>query len=545
MDPIEEALDKANTSASDDIAFQSALHTLKRQIDGEIKNELFYNIALLESTDADHPLLDALRGYKRWENEQDYANGAEYALKNYEKGINQAIDDCWFHVASWSLAEYIDLADSLNDEDRLQQAVDDAIELIEEQYSDFDTDEGSAGRILDAISGANLRSIDSAILDRLIDFAWTRAEYTNKQHNYHAQRNYLHRIRQILEQRDESIGDVQEGLVESYKDEIEFQKTRGHLVTATTIEGALKECESFADEETLNQWRLEKREENRKGIEQEMKTVGGEVPDAVTENFTSIANTLVETFEDAANEFSPEEAFLGLVKASVFLPQLHDEPSESGPNSEEEEEGENMFPTASFTDIFPQRYMTHEGDSVSSENSDIDVADGYPAKATLSIGLTARVLYKLINQGLIKEQHFFTLLESIDGATVDDKAFLTDFIIAFFEDRHAEAVHLGMSRLEGVIKHQLEASGTAITAPIRGEDLPKTFGGLMHRLDGLLDEEYVTFLRYRYHDATGEALRNRTAHGELRYKEAHYDFSASLLVEIFRSAVYISELDQK
>ena len=149
-----------------------------------------------------------------------------------------------------------------------------------------------------------------------------------------------------------------------------------------------------------------------------------------------------------------------------------------------------------------------------------------------------------INQGLIKEHHFFRLLESIDGATVDDKAFLTDFIIAFFEDRHAEAVHLGMSRLEGVIKHQLEASGTAITASVRGEDLPKTFAGLMNRLEGLLDEDYITFLRFRYHDATGEALRNRTAHGEIQYKEAHYDFSASLLVEIFRSAVYISELDQ-
>jgi hypothetical protein len=545
MDPIEEALDNANASASDDFGFQSALHTLKRQIDGEVRNELLYNIALLESTDAEHPLLEALRGYQRWENEQDYENGAEHALKNYEEGIDQALDDCWFHVASWSLAAYIDLADSLNHEDRLQQAVDDAIELLEEQYSEFDTDEGSAGRILDAISESDLRSIDSATLDRLVEFSWTRAEYTNKQHNYHAQRNYLHRIRQIQEQRDESIEDVQEGLIESYENEIEFQKTRGHLVTATTIEEALKECESFADEETLNRWRLVKRRENRKGIEQEMKPVGGEVPDEVTENFTSIANTLVENFENAANEFSPEQAFLGLVKVPVFLPHLDDEPSDSGPQPGEVEEGENWFPTASLTDILPRRHMTHEGDSVSSETSDIDVPEWYSAEARLSVGLTARVVYKLINQRLIKEHHFFTLLESIDGATVDDKAFLTDFIIAFFEDRHAEAIHLGMPRLEGVIKHQLEASGTAITASIRGEDLPKTFGGLMNRLDALLDEDYLTFLRFRYHDATGEALRNRTAHGELRYKEAHYDFSASLLVEIFRSAVYISGLDQE
>lgn len=541
MDPIEEALEQAETSASEDFAFQSALHTLKRQIDEEIQNELLYNIALLESTDADHSLLEALQGYQQWVDEQDYKNGAEHALEKYEEGIDQALDDCWFHVASWSLAAYIELSDSLNHEDRLQQAVDEAVELLEEQYSEFDTDEGSAGRILDAVSEADLRPIDSATLDRLIDFSWTRAEYTNKQHNYHAQRNYLRRIRRIQNQRDEYITDVQETLIESYDDEIEFQRTRGHLVTATTIEEALNECESFADEETLNRWRLEKRKENRKGIEQEMKSVAGEVPDEVAENFTTVANTLVENFENAATEFSPETAFLGLVKVPVFLPHSNEEASDSGPQTDEEEE--DLFPSATLTDIFPQRHMTHEGDSISSETSDIDVPDGYIAEARLSIVLTARVVYKLINQGLIGEHHFFTLLESIDGATIDDKAFLTDFIIAFFEDRHAEAIHLGMPRLEGVIKHQLEASGTAVTGAKQGEDLPKTFGGLMNRLDGLLDEDYMTFLRFRYHDATGEALRNRTAHGELRYKEAHYDFSASLLVEIFRSAVYISELE--
>ena len=36
MDPIEEALEQADTSPSDDFAVQSALHTRKRQIDGEI-----------------------------------------------------------------------------------------------------------------------------------------------------------------------------------------------------------------------------------------------------------------------------------------------------------------------------------------------------------------------------------------------------------------------------------------------------------------------------------------------------------------------------
>jgi len=537
MDPVEEALDDARTS-SDDYAFSSALHTLKRQIDGGIQNELHYNIALLDSTTVEHPLLDALQGYQRWVRDQDYENGAERALKKYEEGFEEALSEGWLNVASWALASLIELADSLNHEDRMQRGSERAAELLEEHYSGLDTNEGAAGRVLDAISEANLQSIDNQTLDRLVEFCWARAEYTNKKQNHHSQRKYLRRLRRIQNQREKSIEDVEEALIESYEDEIEFQRTRGHLVTAATIEGAITECESFADEETLNGWRLEKREANKEGMEEEMKSVGWEVSDEEAENFETIVSTLIEAFDDIATQHSPEAAFIGLVKAPVLLPQLEREEPSQRP-----EEDSDEFATASIHEIFPRRLMTHEGDSVSDEVSDIDIPDSYNIDARLSTALTARVVYKLINQELIREHHFYTLLESIEGATVDDKAFLTDFIIAFFEDRHPEAIHLGMARLEGLLKHQLEAAGTAVTGSKRGEDLPKSLGGIVNRLDGLVDDEYVTYLRFRYHDLVGEALRNRTAHGDLRYKEAHFDISASILVEIFRSTAYISQIE--
>lgn len=537
MDAVEKALEDARTS-SDDYAFKLALHTLKRQIDGEIQNELHYNIALLDSTSAEHPLLDALHGYQLWVSDQDYENGAERALEKYEEGFEEALGEGWLNVASWALTSLIELADSLNHENRMQRGAEQAVELLEENYSGLDTNEGAAGRILDAISEANLQSIDNQTLDRLVEICWTRAEYTNKKQNHHSQRKYLRRLRRIQNQREKSIEDVEEALIESYEDEIEFQRTRGYLVTAATIEEAITECEPFADEETLNRWRLEKREANKEGIEEKMKSVGWEVSDEEAENFETIVSTLIGAFEDIATQHSPEAAFMGLVKAPVLLPQLEREEPSQRP-----EEDSDEFATASIHEIFPRRLMTHEGDSVSDEVSDIDIPDSYNIDARLSTALTARVVYKLINQELIREHHFYTLLESIEGATVDDKAFLTHFIIAFFEDRHPEAIHLGMARLEGLMKHQLEAAGTAVTGSKRGEDLPKSLGGIVNRLDGLVDDEYVTYLRFRYHDLAGEALRNRTAHGDLRYKEAHFDISASILVEIFRSTAYISQIE--
>jgi hypothetical protein len=539
MDPVAEALERARESPTEDLHFRSALRTLCSQIEDESLNELYYNIELLDSTAAKHPLLEALRGYRCWVNNRDYEEGAKPALENYEGGIEQALDDDWFNVSTWAIAEYIELADEVNHDSRVQDVTEQAIDLLESEYTGLEAHEGNAGRVLDAITHVNIQPIDSEVLDRIIEFCWTRAEYTNKKNNHRAERKYLRRIARIKRQRDESTESVQDAIIESYEDEIEFQRTRGHLVTATTIEDAINECSDFASEERLNRWRLEKREENRSGMEEEMTQVTREVPDTVAENFEQIADGLVESFEEATSETRPEIAFLELIQQPVFLPNLED--SETEQPQQPEGDIDVDFPTATVADIFPREILLHEGDSVPEEVSNIDVPQSYSIEARLSSGLLARVLYRILNRGLIREWHFYTLLEMIDGATVDDKAFLTDFIVATFEDRHPEAIHLGMARLEGVIKHQLESSGIAVTGDIDGIDRAKTLGGLLNRLEEVLDERYVTYLKFRYHDVGGEALRNRIAHGNLRYREAHFDKSASLLVEVFRSTVRIRE----
>jgi hypothetical protein len=62
MDRLEKDLDAA--SQGNDHHLKASLETLKRQIDGEIKNELAVPLQLLDSTEAEHPLFEALRGYR-------------------------------------------------------------------------------------------------------------------------------------------------------------------------------------------------------------------------------------------------------------------------------------------------------------------------------------------------------------------------------------------------------------------------------------------------------------------------------------------------
>jgi hypothetical protein len=525
-------------SQGKDYQFKMSLATLKRQIDGEIKNEIAVPLQLLNSTEVEHPLIEALRNYRIWEERKEYEEGAVLAFENYEKGIDHALDKEYDSVAAWAFASYIEFADDVSHEENLNRGARKAVKFLEETYSGPEAHDGNAGRIIETISEADLRPIDDKVVERLVDFCWTRSDYSGERNNHYSQRKYLRRIKAINNQRDKSLDNIHRGLIESFNSEIELKRDKAPLATAAIIEEAIAECQDFADEEVLNEWRLEKREANREGIAKEMKEVSAKPDEELVSSFEEACDMLVENFAKGCKDESPEVAFAGLLSIPDFIPR----PNAKQPRQEEHAKND-MFQTGSFREIFPKRLMKSEGDSVSEEKSDLDVDDGYQVRVELYHGLLLRVLFRLLERDLLQEVHLYILLESIPGASVDDKAFLTDFLRAFFEERHTEAIHLGLPRLEGVAKRQLEEAGIAVTSDKRGEDLPKSLGGLFNLLEDYLEDEYVTFLKYRYTDDIGPEIRNQVAHGGIGYREANFDISASVLIELFRLSMQIDGID--
>lgn len=536
MSRLEKDLEVA--SQGRDYQFKMSLATLKRQIDQEIKNEIAVPLQLLNSTEAEHPLIEALRNYRVWEEEREYERGAVPAFENYESGIEQALDKEWDSVAAWAFASYIELADDVSHEENLNQGARRAVNFLEETYSGPEAHEGNAGRIIEAISEADLRPIDDEVIERLVDFCWTRSDHVGERNNHYSQRKYLRRIKAINEQQDKSLDNIHRGLIESFNDEIDLKRDKAALATAAIIEEAIAECQDFADEEILNEWRLEKREANREGINKEMKEVNAEPNEELVSSFEEACNMLVEDFSNGSKHESPEVAFAGLLSIPGFVPR----PNAKQPQQKRHDRNE-MWESVSLREMIPERLMKVEGDSVSGGKSDLDVDERYQMRAEFYHGLLLRVLYRLLERDLLREAHLYILLESIPGASVDDKAFLTDFLRAFFEERHTEAIHLGLPRLEGVAKRQLEEAGIAVTSDKRGEDLPKSLGGLFNLLGDYLEDDYVTFLKYRYTDDMGPEIRNRVAHGSIGYREANFDISASILIEVFRLSMRIDEVE--
>lgn len=157
------------------------LDVLKRQIKGEIQNETAVPLELLDSTESEHPLFEALRGYRRWVGKREYENGAKLALEKFEEGIQQSKDANWDSVTAWAITSCIELIDEVSDAERLEKWIGEAVELLEENYSGPDVHEGNAGSLIEAIAGSDLRSVEEELVESIVDICWTRSEYGGRE----------------------------------------------------------------------------------------------------------------------------------------------------------------------------------------------------------------------------------------------------------------------------------------------------------------------------------------------------------------------------
>jgi len=247
------------------------------------------------------------------------------------------------------------------------------------------------------------------------------------------------------------------------------------------------------------------------------------------EELEEAIESLVETYEGWSDQFDPSSAFKLLLAQKTFLPDLE--------RSREIAEGSIISEVITRTTISP------EGDTVAIRNPKDDLDQrpaNYSAMAQFSDKLLSSLLYRLISRNILVEHHFYRLIWDAHWLSVDDQAFLTDLTIALFSHRYAEALHIGVARLEGVIARTLEHHNVPVTKFEARESEQRTLGGLLRQMRGTVDENVVSYLNYRYVDPAGTNIRNRISHGQVRYGVAGFHHTVLCLFDIFRA---ISEIE--
>ncbi len=476
------------------------------------------------------PLLEAVYYHAYWElaDEDPYTEGAQPALQSYQEAFEAATENEWSGVAVFCVSELITLYGELNHEEELGLWLETGVSVLETEYGDQEAHLGNVGRLLDTIQ-RHRHVAPRPVLQRAIDYLQERVEYARQRNAYWNERGFLDDLIDLKAYLGEDTSAEKAAIADSFEAEAEKKGERSSMVRASVLSTAIERCEEFVDQRRVAEWKREIREANRTAFQDEMTEISHQPDEEATEELEDAIESLVETYEDWIDQFDPSSAFKLLLAQRTFVPDLE--------TSREIAEGSIVSEIITRTTISP------EGDTVAvrDPNDDLDQRPAnYGPMAQFSDRLLSSLLYRLISRGILVEHHFYRLIWDAHWLTIDDQAFLTDLVIAFFSNRYAEALHIGVARLEGVTARTLEHQGVPITKFESRESEQRSLGGLLRQMRGTVDENVISYLNYRYVDPAGLNLRNRVSHGQLRYGVAGFHHTALCLFDIFRT---ISEIE--
>jgi hypothetical protein len=493
--------------------FSTVLREMRQEW-GRSPNEIRNEIA---ETDCDHPFLTAVVGLSRWIENETYRDGAELAVTKLEEGFEIADEQDWPPLAATLLEEWLQLLVQLQHDEALEATVEVAIDFLRR------VDELAIGPtfcLLDLIV-EHPEAIPAAVVDDLLAFMQEQAGEAREERDYDTCRKYWRYNLEIRRTYDRPVEAPKDEIITSYREQLRFLQGGQHAVRASVAHEAVEECVEWVDEATRAEWEQEHLEANRASID-EMGEFSYQPPDEDIEELDNALESIISQFEELKEERHTVFAIKWLVNRDILVPDP--EPVDRGPGM-------------SIRELIQSRTITSSGGSYSQDESGGDWSDTYSVAVQHSHNVLQDLVYRLVNRGLLHDGDFFVLFNRRDELRADTIAFLTDFLIAFFENQGPAATHIGMAQLEAVIRSQMEIYGksTVRLDPDTGELLPRSMTGLLGQLEGDVAESWITYMRYRYTDLSGQNVRNKIAHGHLRYRQAQWGMGCILLFDMLRS----------
>lgn len=363
-----------------------------------------------------------------------------------------------------------------------------------------------------------------------------------------AERDVLRYAITLRESLDGEPTEEQEQLIEAYERDVE--RSNYHSRNAAILREGIQECREFLSREKRNEWLRKLRIENRTGRENMSALPTGVTPGQLQAE----ADRIVNLYRSTKQNHSNEETFLMLLRFDDLLTD-YDEAAQ-----EDFEELERN----PLSVLLTQSFENKKGDIVDDNPGLFEVLDGfgdgtqpvtpdeekmeewtpqaYQKQVKKMNAVLARVLRRLIEHGDLRETDFYRVLDRVEFIDPHREAFLTDAIIAFFEEDYTKALYVGMPQFEGILEDLLEIKGERVNKETPdGTIEPAALGGLFGIIKDNVNENLGKYLDYQYTDPGGMNLRNALAHGEYPYGASSFDYSSILLFDIIRTVVRIED----
>lgn len=520
---ISNKIEQAHINPEKDYHLKMDIWRVVRLIESEREHSKFVEKEL-DQLESDHPVYRFIEAIDIWETSghKDFDNGIKTALEYLDELYELALENDWNSVASFCLSKLVEYREQLGGFDPTSQ-FDEVLEFLHSNY--YGEPEANLGQLRTHIDRMiqHLDEMDDEAVSSLLDLLRDRREHLREAKNFMTERNYLDYLIAVKNHRGEDISAEQSRIIESSEEEFELKESAKSFVKADILERGVAKCRPYLSDDKDNEWRLKIRELNKQAKD-DMQRFKHEV------DVGDDVSTIIDSFKDIARERSSWEALASLLYAPIGQADF---------KASLEAVGEDPAPY-----IFPRNVISIEGDSVGFEpgiNQEGERAPSdYIADIEVANHTLALALKRLIEQNLLSESDFYMVLTLIPGVSIQDEAFLTDAIINLFEENHAEAVHLAVPRLESVTANVYQEMGKAVTKNQGTVYEQKGLGGLFGLVEEDVSLNFGKYLQYRYTKTSGHNIRNRMAHGQIRYGATDFKLASTVIFDIFRTAARIS-----
>lgn len=491
-------------------------------IDETIENEL-------TDVEEEHPLLAAVRPLKRWIEDENYHDGAQPAIQHLEDAFEQGRENDNQNIAVFAAERLLRLRLSIGRD--AGSTVEDIVDSLESEFDGEDIHLGNFHTLLDIVI-EHAGDVDDELLKRCVSVCEDRREIQRSQSNYRGERDTLDQIIDLKQELDLEVDDEQELLIESYQAGInQWSNAQGK---GAILKEALVSCSGFLNDEKEREWKRELRSANRTAIEEEFTNVSppDEVEQEAVDEARENVDRIVEWFRSAAEDNPSTYVLYCLLRSDGYFPDW-----------ELVEEIESGAPLAS---ILPRTMLNREGDPIETEESPLHgeserIPNAYVQQLQHWNRILGEALYQLTESRDISEVSFLHLLVLSDRLDPDNQLFLMDLIVAVFEERYSEAIHMGVSRMESVVTTLLEETGQSVTS-VDGTDIQQAgLGGLLRTIEDTYSDNLGYCLRVQYTEKAGLNLRNRVSHGQILYGECHFLTAMQVLFDTFQLLVTVGD----
>lgn len=521
---IIDKIEQAELDPERDYHLKGDIRRFIRWVEAETDHEERIEVEL-DAMDDEHPVTRFAKSFLIWEESdgENFEDGMQQVLIALDDLYELARENEWYSVAGFALLKSMEFRAELGGFSPAEK-FGETLNCIQDVFrSDTTIHPSNFADHIELMLDHN-EEIDPEYHDLLFEILREGAKHMRGESDFIAERRYLHFQKAFCENFGRETSHIETRLIESFKDEFELKESAPSAYRADVLERATTQCQSFLSDELENEWRLEIRRLNKQSF--------GEMKRREIPLGQDRADEIVEAFESVREEHSSWEALGMLLFVQVGFPD-YDRVVDSTAE----------FP---FLESMPKNFMSLEGDTVARQpNIFQDEGDRMPSNYTQELIVENHALglaiHKLINRDRISEADFYTVLTTISGMSIHDEAYLTDAIARWFDGDYGEAVHLGVPRLESVTANVFEEVGRSVSTNQGYEYEQRNLGGFFSLIENEIDRDFGKYLQFQYTDKQARNIRNKVAHGQLRYADSNFVLAATVIFDIFRVAARISE----